>query len=191
MPRPGLIRDYLAALSTQLPAPIVQELADGLDQTHRHYLGQGLGPDTAAEAAVTEFGQPQVVLAAFIRASPARRAARRLLATGPLAALCWATALITNRAWAWPAPVVLRIAPGALLITVIGLLAAAAFGRNYQSVSRAATAGCMGITALDITMVIAVMLTAPAIIWPVVIAALASLARIVFTTRTLRSVLAG
>jgi hypothetical protein len=49
----------------------------------------------------------------------------------------------------------------------------------------------MGITALDITMVIAVMLTAPAIIWPVVIAALTSLARVVFATRTLRSVLVG
>jgi hypothetical protein len=35
MPGPGLIRDYLAALAGQLPAPLVTELADGLDQTRR------------------------------------------------------------------------------------------------------------------------------------------------------------
>ena len=46
-----LIGAYLAELSAQLPTPIVAELADGLDQTHRHYLGQGLGPDSAAAAA--------------------------------------------------------------------------------------------------------------------------------------------
>ena len=33
MPEPSLIGDYLAALAAQLPAPIVAELADGLDQT--------------------------------------------------------------------------------------------------------------------------------------------------------------
>ncbi len=80
MPHTSLITDYLTALSAQLPAPIVEELADGLDQTHQHYLRQGLGPDAAADAAVAEFGEPQVIVAAFTRLSPARRAARRLLA---------------------------------------------------------------------------------------------------------------
>ena len=191
MPGPGLISDYLGALAAQLPAPIVTELADGLDQTHRHYLGQGLDPDTAAEAAVTEFGQPNEILAAFVQASPARQAARRLLASGPLAGLCWATVLVTNRAWTWPAPVIARIAPGVLLITAIAMLARAAFGRHYRSARRAATAGCMGTAALDVTMLTTAMLTAPAIIWPIVIAAMASAARITFSARALRSVLAG
>ena len=35
MPGPGLIRDYLAALSGRLPAPVVEELADGLEETYR------------------------------------------------------------------------------------------------------------------------------------------------------------
>ena len=56
MSEPRLITDYLAVLSAQLPAPIVEELADGLGQTHQRYLGQGLAPDAAAKAAVAEFG---------------------------------------------------------------------------------------------------------------------------------------
>jgi len=47
---------------------------------------------------------PQVIIAAFTQLSPARGAARRLLATGPLAGACWGTALITGRAWTWPIP---------------------------------------------------------------------------------------
>ena len=42
MAEPSLINGYLTELSAQLPAPVVEELADGLDQTLRHYLGQGL-----------------------------------------------------------------------------------------------------------------------------------------------------
>ena len=40
-------------------------------------------------------------------------------------------------------------------------------------------------------MLITIMLAAPAVIWPVIMAAAASAARITFTARTLRSVLAG
>jgi hypothetical protein len=86
MPGTSLIGDYLTALSAQLPAPIVEELADGLEQTRLHYLEQGLDPDAAAGAALAEFGEPDVIVAAFTRLSPARRAARRLLATGPVTA---------------------------------------------------------------------------------------------------------
>ena len=38
MPGPSLISDYLTALSAQLPASVVEELADGLGQTRQHYL---------------------------------------------------------------------------------------------------------------------------------------------------------
>lgn len=191
MPGPGVISDYLAALSAQLPAPIVTELADGLEQTYRHHLSQGRDPGAAAEAAIAEFGSPQVVVAAFTQASPARRAARWLLATGPLAGLCWATVLIVNRAWTWPAPIIARALPGAALLTVIALLASAAAGHNYRSVTRTATAACIGITTLDITLLIAVPLISPGTLWPVIIAAAASLTRVTFTARTLRTLLAG
>jgi hypothetical protein len=38
MPEPRVIREYLAVLSTQLPAPVVEELAAGLAETHQSYL---------------------------------------------------------------------------------------------------------------------------------------------------------
>jgi hypothetical protein len=191
MSEPGLIGDYLTALAGQLPAPIVEELADGLDQTRQHYLDQGMDPDAAAGAAVAEFGEPHVIVAAFTRLSPARRAARRLLATGPVVGACWATELITGRAWAWPVPGVARLLLGVAVISVIGLLATAAFGSQYRPVSRAAAAGCVGITGLDTAMLITVALAVPAMIWPLVLAVAASAARLTFTVRTLRPVLTG
>jgi hypothetical protein len=191
MPEPGLIGDYLTALAGQLPAPIVEELADGLDQTRQHYLDQGMDPDAAAGAAVAEFGEPHVIVAAFTRLSPARRAARRLLVTGPVVAACWATELITGRAWAWPVPVVTRLLLGVAVISVIGLLATAAFGSQYRPVGRAAAAGCVGITGLDTAMLITVALAGPAMIWPLILAVAASAARLTFTMRTLRPVLTG
>ncbi len=189
MPEPGLIKDYLVTLSAQLPAEIVEELADGLDQARQHHLGQGLGPDAAARAAVAEFGEPRVVVAAFARASPARRAARRLLATGPVAGAAWGAALIAGRAWNWPVPLPARVLFGAILITIISLLAAAAVGRRYRAVRRAGAAGCLGMAALDAAMLTAVLLAGPALIWPVILAATVSAARLTFTARTLRPVL--
>jgi hypothetical protein len=189
MAEPGLIRDYLAALSAELPATVVAELADGLQQTHQHYLGQGLDPDAAARAAVAEFGEPQVVVAAFTSTSSARRAARGLLAIGPVVGACWGAALVLNRAWAWPVPAGVRVLLGVALITVIGLLAAAAFGRRYRSAVRAAAVGCAGIAVLDATIAIAVTLAVPAVMWPVIVAAVASAVRISFATRGLRSIL--
>ena len=189
MSQASLITDYLTVLSAQLPAPLVEELADGLDETHQHYLTQGLTPDAAAGAAVAEFGEPQVIVAAFTRLSPARHAARRLLAAGPVVGGCWAAALITGRAWTWPVPTTVRLLFGAVLITVIGLLAAAAFGRRYLSARRAGAVACAGITVLDGVMLIAVALAVPVLIWPVILAAAASAARLTFTARALRAVL--
>ena len=191
MPQASLTTDYLTALSAQLPATVVEELADGLGQTQQRYLSEGLTPDAAAGAAMAEFGEPQVIVAAFTRLSPARHAARRLLAAGPLVGGCWAAALITGRAWTWPVPGAARILFGAALIGVIGLLAAAAFGRRYRSARRAGAAGCAGITALDSIMLIAVMVAIPVLIWPVILAAAASAARLTFSARALRAVLTG
>jgi hypothetical protein len=191
MPQASLITDYLSVLSAQLPAPLVEELADGLDETHQHYLTQGLTPDAAASAAVAEFGEPQVIVAAFTRMSPARHAARRLLATGPVVGGCWAAALITGRAWTWPVPATVFLLIGVALITVIGLLAAAAFGRRYLSARRAGAVACVGITVLDGVMLITAVLAIPVLVWPVILAAAASIARLTFTARVLPAVLTG
>jgi hypothetical protein len=191
MPQASLITDYLSVLSAQLPAALVEELADGLDETHQHYLTQGLIPDAAASAAVAEFGEPQVIVAAFTRLSPARHAARRLLATGPLVGGCWAAALITGRAWTWPVPATVLLLIGVALITVIGLLAAAAFGRRYLSARRAGAVACVGITVLDGVMLTTAVLAIPVLVWPVILAAAASIARLTFTARALRAVLTG
>ena len=63
MPEPGLIAGYLGTLSGQLPRPVVEELADGLEETYRRHLSLGLTPDAAAAAAVGEFGTPELIAA--------------------------------------------------------------------------------------------------------------------------------
>jgi hypothetical protein len=189
MPEPRVIREYLAVLSAQLPAPVVAELADGLAETHQSYLRQGLAPGPAAEAAVAEFGEPHVILAEFARVNPARRAARRLLAAGPAVGGCWAAALITSRAWDWPLALPARILPGLALISVIGLLTAAAFGTPYRRAARAGAAGCVGTALLDAVMIIGVPLAIPSVTWLTIGAMAASVARIAFSARILHPIL--
>lgn len=191
MPGPSLIDNYLAALSADLPAPVVAELADGLSETHRGHVSQGVDPDAAARAAVAEFGQPQIIVAAFIEASRGRKTARRLLAAGPAVGLCWAIALITARAWTWPVPVAARVLFGAALITVIGLLATAAKGRHYRLVCRAAAAACVGTTLLDAAMTSTFLAAAPALMWPAALAVVLSAGRSVFALRNVHHALTG
>jgi hypothetical protein len=129
---PGLITSHLDALASQLPGPVVEELADGLGETYRRHLGLGLGPEAAAQAAVAEFGEPELIAAEYARAHPARRAARRLLAIGPLVGSCWAVALLTGRAWTWPVPLAARIVPGVMLVAVVALQMGGGRGRDRQ-----------------------------------------------------------
>jgi hypothetical protein len=191
MPGPRLIDVYLAALSADLPGGIVEELADGLDETYRHHLGQGLDPDAAARAAVAEFGEPRVIVAAFTNDSRGRKTARRLLAAGPAVGICWAIVLITARAWTWPVPLVARVLFGVALITVIGLLAAAALGRQYRLVCRAAAAACVGTAILDAAMTGTVLVIAPVLMWPVVVAVAVSAGRSSFALRNAHHALTG
>jgi hypothetical protein len=191
MPGPRLIGDYLAGLSADLPGRIVEELADGLDETYHRYLAQGLDPDAASRAAVAEFGQPHVIAAAFTDASQGRRTARRLLAAGPAVGSCWAVVLITARAWQWPVPTAARVLFGVALITVIGLLAAAAFGRHYLWVCRAAAMACVGTAILDAAMTSAVLVIAPALAWPAAVAIALSAGRSGFALRNVHHALAG
>jgi len=155
---PGLISGYLDALAGQLPGPVVEELAGGLEDTYRRHLGLA---SEAARAAVAEFGDPGLIAAEFARAHPARRAARRLLAAGPVVGACWAVALVTGRAWTWPVPVAVRIVLGVALVAVVALLAVAARGIRYRPVGRAGTAGCVGTAALDGFMIIGVLAADP------------------------------
>ena len=191
MPGSSLISDYLAALSADLPPRIVEELADGLAETYRHRLSQGLSEDAGARAAVAEFGEPQAITAAFTDVSRGRKTARRLLAVGPGVGLCWAIVLITARAWQWPIPVVARVVFGVALITVIGLLVTAAVGRRYRSVCRAAAAGCAGTAILDAAMVGTVLVAAPALVWPVALAVALSAGRSGFALGNFRHALTG
>lgn len=189
MSEPRLIRDYLAVLAAQLPAPIVEELADGLAETYQSYLQQGLPAGRAAESAVAEFGDPHLIVAEFARVNPARRGARRLLLTGPVVGGCWAAVLITGRAWAWPIPLPARIGFGLALLTVIGLLAAAALGTRYQAAARAGIAGCLGIAAIDTIAITSAMLASPAVTLVMIGAMAASTARIALTVQALRPIL--
>lgn len=186
MPEPRLIADYFACFSARLPARIADELADGLDQAYRGHRERGLDQDAAARAAIAEFGDQDLIVAGFTAASPARQAARRLLITGPGAGLCWGAALITARAWRWPVPVAGRAACGAALLLIIGLLAAAALGRNYRPVIRAATAGCLGMTLLDLTAISLASASISSLNWPVAAAITASALRLAYTLRHLQ-----
>ena len=191
MPGPGLIAGYLDTLSRQLPGQVVEELADGLEETYRRHLGLGLAPDAAAQSAVAEFGDPDLIAAEFARAHPARRAARRLLVIGPVVGVCWAVALLTGHAWAWPVPMAARIVPGAALVAIVTLQAAAASGIRYRSVGRAGAAGCIGTAALDAFMIIGVLAADPAARWAVAVAVTASAARLALNMHLMRPVLAG
>jgi hypothetical protein len=183
MSRSGLIADYLGVLSGQLPGQVAEELADGLEETRQRHLGMGLVPDAAAEAAVAEFGDPQLIVAEFTRAHPARRAARRLLGIGPVVGGCWAVALVTGRAWTWPVPVLVRIVPGLALAAVIVLLAVAAMSLRYRPAARAGTAGCIGIAGLDTAMITGVIVADPAVTWAAVLAMAVSAGRLAFSAR--------
>lgn len=185
MPRTSLITGYLAALARELPPSVVDELADGLHETYDRFLHDGLDHDAAARAAVTEFGDPGLIAASFAAACPGRRLARHLLAAGPAVGLCWAAALVSSRAWAWPVLPAVPIAAGAALLTCVAMLAAAAFGRSYRAITRAAATACTTITVLDLALIgITVRLAAwPS--WELAMAIAASGLRIGYSMRAL------
>jgi hypothetical protein len=187
----GLISGYLDALAGQLPGPVVEELADGLEETYRRHLRLGLAPGTAAQAAVSEFGAPELIAAEFTRAHPARRAARRLLVTGPVVGSCWAVALISSRAWTWPVPVAAALVPGLALVAVVVMLAFATRSTRYRPIGRAGAAGCIGTAALDAFMIIGVLAASPAARSAVAVAITASVARLALNVRLVRPFLAG
>jgi hypothetical protein len=180
-----LIDAYLTIMTRQLPANAVEELADGLTETYRHHLSRGLDPDTAAAAAIAEFGEPDLVLAAFIRQSPGQRAARALLCSGPAVGFCWGATLITGHAWTWPVPAALRLAFGLTLLAAITTLAFAATSRHSYRRTRMTAAGGVGLITLDATMLATVLLIPQPLVWPMALAIPASLTRIALTARVM------
>jgi hypothetical protein len=189
MPEPRLISSYLAVLAAQLPASIVEELADGLAETYRSYLRQGLAPDLAAQAAVAEFGEPELIAAGFARVNPARRAARRLLGMGPAVGACWIAALVTSRAQAVPLPA--RLLVLLALAAVIALLATSALGTRYRLAVRTGAAGFLGVIAVDASLIAGAAFAGVPLTWVLAVAMAASAARICYAARALRPALAG
>ena len=191
---PGLIRGYLAALATRLPASVTDELADGLTETYRFHLSRGLAPAAAAAAAVAEFGAAEEIAAGFAEVNPARRAARRLLRIGPLVGACWVTALVTSRtgrSWAgWITSAPTWAVTGVVLAGLIGLLAVAALGRRYRLATATGVAGCFGFATLDAALIVAAIFVLTPLTWITALAMAASAARIAVTARALRPALA-
>ena len=188
MPEPRLISSYLAVLAAQLPPSIVEELADGLAETHRSYLRQGLAPDLAAQAAVAEFGEPELIVAGFARVNPARRAARRLLGMGPAVGACWIAALVTSRALTVPLPA--RLLALLALAAVIVLLATSALGTRYRLAVRTGAAGFLGVIAVDASLIAGAAFAGVPLTWVLAVAMAASAARVCYAARALRPALA-
>ncbi len=184
-----LIERHLAALARHLPTSAADELADGLIETYQHQLARGLDPDTAATAAVAEFGDPGHILAAFTRHAPGRRTALVLLATGPVFAACWGPSLILGQAWTWPIPFAAEVAFGLVLLGIVATLAVAATSKHDYHRTRLAAAGGIGLVVLDIAMLAAALLAAPALVWPMAVAIPASVARIGLTIRSVPRIL--
>ena len=156
-----LIDAYLATLARRLPTEVVDELADGLAETWQSHVGRGLRPAAAARAAIAEFGTPDQVVDAFVRQAPGRRTARLLLASGPVAGVCWGASLRGAHAWTWPVPRPAAALFGAALVAVAAALAVAATSRHSYRRTRLGGIGAFGLLVLDATMVSAALLAAP------------------------------
>jgi hypothetical protein len=185
MAQPGLIEDYLAQLAGRLPAAIVAELADGLHETYLAHRRPGLPDQQAARDAVAEFGDPDTVIAGFLAANPARRAARILLLTGPVVGAAWAAAALMLHVWDWLVPVAARIGFGTTLITGVALLATAAFAQQYRRATRSAAAACLVLFAVDATMLGYLGAAGLLTTWPAVLAAPLSATRSIYTLNRL------
>ena len=180
-----LIDVHLADLRHRLPAEAVDELADGLAETWHHHLAVGRSDQDAARAAIAEFGTTEQITTAFVASAPGRRTARILLATGPLAGICWGTSLIAARVWTWPLPSVVAVLFALVLLAVVAALAVAASSRRSYRRTRFGGAGGLGLLVLDAGMLAGVVLVAPALVWPMAVAVPVSLARIALTLHAL------
>lgn len=180
-----LIDTHLAVLADRLPPAVVDELADGLIETWRTLVDSGLDPDTAAETAVIDFGDPDQIVAAFVAQAPGRRIALYLLLTAPLVAASWAATLLAARAWTWPIPLSVAALLGVTLVAVIVALVTSASSRHSYRRTQLGAAGGAGVLTVDVGMLTVVAIAGPAFVWPMAAAILASTVRIALTLRSL------
>jgi hypothetical protein len=192
VPGNQLIAAYLLQLARQLPADVVDELADGLEETYESYLAGGAAPQSAARAALAEFGDASEITIAFTLQSPGRHTAHMLLAAGPVVGACWAAALIAGHAWTWPVPTLALLGLGLLLLTAVATLVIAGTRRSSYARTRATViAGGLAVLALDAAALAGATVTAPVLAWPLALAACASLTRIGLTLRALPVVISS
>jgi hypothetical protein len=220
-----VIGAYLDEVAAALPGPpraradIMAELRGGLLDAVGAHRSAGLAAATAAEAAISEFGEPRQVAAAFrpeLTAAQARRLALTLVATGPPIGLMWAHAALASHIgirhalpWQWAgapplSPAAFPLAAAAFLIAVWAALATvAATGRLTRwlpagpriAAATAATAG-FGAAAADLAIVALLgsqLVAAPGTLAPapVTAAAIASLTRLTLARRAARRCLAA
>ncbi|GAA0391447.1 hypothetical protein GCM10009530_48420 [Microbispora corallina] len=154
-----LIERHLQALAERLPAPMVDELADGLLASYDDQMERLGDPDAAARAAIADFGDADTVTAAFVRASPGRQAAFRLLIAGPIVGLSWGAVLLTGDAWASTIPVPSRLTFGFLLGSAVLMLVLAVRERRRYATVRLAALGATGTVAVLDTVILGTVLT--------------------------------
>ena len=186
---PSLIAGYLDALAGQLPGAVVEELAGGLEETYRRYLGLGLPRGGGAAPGRVRRPGPDRGGVRPRAPGPPRRSPGAGGRAGDGGVLGGGAGHRPRVDLA--GPVAARIVPGVILVAVVALLAVAARGIRYRPVGRAGTAGCVGIAALDGFMIIGVLAADPAARWAVAVAMAASAVRLGLSVRLLRPVLAN
>jgi small-conductance mechanosensitive channel len=215
---------YLRQVAASMPGPaharrdILTELRSGLLDAAEAHRSAGLPAGAAAEAAITEFGDPCQVADAFrphLAMRQARQVALTLVVTGPLVGLLWTVAALASHItirhappWHWPGapPLSIGVFPvvvAALVITVWSALATvAATGKlarwlpiSPRTAAATAASTSFGATAADLAILalLASQLTrAPGTLdpLPVAAAAAASLTRLTLARRAARKCLA-
>jgi HAAS len=214
------IADYLAAVTTQLPGPpsaraaVTDELRDGLLEALETHQARGCSQAEATAAVIAEFGDPDTVAAAFgpeLGAVQARRVALGLLVTGPLVGLTWIAAVVVNALPPWHHQLIgpwLALPLVGLALAVAGPslgLTVAATGRLGRRLGRVVDRATLPPTAAAVSALAAVVadltllgiitghaVTSPgSYVWaPVIVAASASLTRVLLAGRAARRCLA-
>ena len=220
-----VIDAYLREVGAALPGPararrdIVAELRCGLLDAADAHRRAGLPAGAAAAAAVTEFGDPRVVAAAFrpeLAIRRARRVALALVTSGPLIGLLWAGAAAASHMavrhappwqWAGAPPGSLAAFPLALTAVLVaiwaGLFTVAATGPLTRWLPEspglvATTAAVCGFAAMAADTAVFALLagklaSSPGALapLPVTAAAAASLTRLTLAGRAVRGCLAA
>ena len=194
---------------------VTDELRDGLMEALETHQARGCSRKEATAAAIAEFGDPRMVAAAFgpeLAAVQARRVALGLLVTGPLVGLAWITAVAVNTLPPWHhqltgpwlalplVGVALAVAGPALGLTIaatgrLGRRLSGGFGGRAALPSTAAAVAGLAAVLADLTLLAILggqaFASPGSLVWaPVMVAAGASLTRVMLAGRAARRCLA-